>query len=152
MRVGRRPAKGVSAGLGQGGRSSAQGRLGAEAALFSKALHDAARQEARALIQDMMPSVDEAAEKLRQSPTLEHLEAYKAAVRRVLQQAIQACYNVVEETGFDRGGRRRIYLLVRRADDELERLTRAFAERHQAFLATATSLDEIRGWLLDLAG
>ncbi|MBO8142558.1 MAG: YaaR family protein [Firmicutes bacterium] len=110
-------------------------------------LRDAQHQAA---IETMLAEVDQAAAQLKASGSLEALRAYKEALSRAVAAAVGRMYRVETETGFARGGRRRLLYIVRVLDLRLEELTRLLMAREKDNLAIVARLDEIRGLLLDL--
>ncbi|HLT57992.1 MAG: YaaR family protein [Limnochordales bacterium] len=107
-----------------------------------------AEQEAAA--DRAIKDVDAAAARLRAELTLEALREYKEALRQAVAAALRRMYAVHTETGFARGGRRRLLYVVRTIDAKLEELTRLMLSQQRDNLALAARLDEIRGLLLDL--
>ncbi len=101
-------------------------------------------------MQAALADIDEYGRRLRDSPTLRNLQRYKAAVRGFLTNALGSLYEIKEDTFFDREGRRRAYITVRRVDQSLEELTRMFFAKEVPSLVLANRLDEIRGMLVDL--
>lgn len=97
-----------------------------------------------------LSDLDAAAERLRSEGTLEALAAYKQALKAAVEDALRRAYRVQAETGFARGGRRRLLYVVRIVDAKLEELTRLLLARERDNLAIAARLDEVRGLLLDL--
>ena len=69
-------------------------------------------------------------------------------MRAFLKEAISTAYTVAERRFVDRYGRRRLFLLVAKVDEQLEELTRMVLHQQHAALNLAAKLDEIRGLLL----
>lgn len=147
MKVERRRTETRRASLDAGRGSRWRGQ--ARAAVFQDELRlRQAAQEAEA--DKALGSVEAAAARLRQEGTLEALRDYKEALREAIAAALARTYAVQAETGFARGGRRRLLYVVRVLDAKLEELTRLMLARERDNLAIAARLDEIRGLLLDL--
>lgn len=79
-----------------------------------------------------------------------NLKSYKAAVRSFLKQVLNATYEVSERRFIDRVGRRRLFIIVDRIDEQLEQLTQMVIDKQDTTLDLASKLDEIRGLLLDI--
>ena len=94
--------------------------------------------------------VDEAAERLKASPTLAHLYEYRRAVSELLRGLIRDAFRVSSEVGIVRRGRQKLYTLVRAVDKELEELARLIVARERDRMAIVAKLDVLRGLLLDL--
>jgi len=97
-----------------------------------------------------LETIEELGKKLRAQPTLANLKTYKAAVRSFLQQAINGSYELSERRFIDRLGRRRLFVVVAKIDEQLEELTRMVLDKQDSTLELAAKLDEIRGLLLDI--
>ncbi len=98
----------------------------------------------------VLEDIDQLGHLLREKPTFANLQNYKSAVRSFLQTAVTHIYGVEERRFVDQRGRRRIYLLVAKIDDQLEQLTRLILSKQASNLDLASRLDEIRGLLLDI--
>lgn len=101
-------------------------------------------------LQAALAAVDEHGRRLRQCPTQQNLQRYKAVVRKFLQDTVGTLYEIKQDAFFDREGRRRAFITVKRVDQSLEELTRMFFAKEVSSLALAQRLDEIRGMLVDL--
>ncbi len=101
-------------------------------------------------VEAVMEAVDRVSRDLRRNPTFEHLYRYKQAVRSVLRRLIKEIYAVEEKISYDPYGRRHLYVMVEKVDQQLEELTRLFLQRELPSLELARRLDEIRGMVLDL--
>ncbi|HKM17926.1 MAG: YaaR family protein [Firmicutes bacterium] len=97
-----------------------------------------------------LETIDLLGKKLRGQPTLANLKSYKAAVRSFLKQVLNATYEVSERRFIDRVGRRRLFIIVDRIDEQLEQLTQMVIDKQDTTLDLASKLDEIRGLLLDI--
>jgi len=135
-------------GRSSGAASGAQRRVNQVRSAFVDALADASRARPAGPSDADLEQVDRCAERLRQSPTMEHLLAYRAAIKSFLSQLL-AAYRVEEIRGFNRFGRRSIAVLVRTIDARLEALAHSVLYKSQDTLALAAKLDDIRGLLID---
>lgn len=117
---------------------------------FSTALFEADERRRREELRRALDEVDRAAEALRRAPGDRTLFDYRQAVRRLLQLALPGSYRVERQTRMDARGVRRLQVVVRRVDEELDRLATEVLARQQDVMAIAARLMEIRGLLLDL--
>lgn len=135
-------------GKGEGGSRrfalSRRSAAGAEKS-FAHVVEEVVAAEA---VDGAIKSVDRAGRALKESPTIERLEAYKEAIREVLTE-LQKAYRVEELRGFSRYGKRTIHVLVRVVDESLDELARLVIARSQDTLRIAARIDDIRGILLD---
>ncbi|GEM_PF-990924 len=147
MKVGRRRAEAGSGRLAQSRGGAWRGQT--RAAVFQDELR-LRQAEHEATAERSIADVDAAAAKLKAELTLEALREYKEALREAVSRALAQTYAVQTETGFARGGKRRLLYVVRTIDAKLEELTRLLLARERDNLALIARLDEIRGLLLDL--
>lgn len=94
-------------------------------------------------------SVEAAARALKDSPTLDNLNAYKRAIHEFLQRVISGAYSVHHVRSFSRRGRPVVSVLVRTVDEHLEELARHVLADSKDATAIAAKIDDIRGILLD---
>ncbi|MBN2081421.1 DUF327 family protein [bacterium] len=100
---------------------------------------------------DVLPLVEEIAKTgtaLASDPTGEHLEQYKYAVRRFLDQAVNTSMKVNSEATL--GLSQKVFSTIARIDLALADLADAVLGRQQDLLKTATLIDQIKGLVVDL--
>lgn len=119
-------------------------------AAFSTALVDADRRQRRRQLEQALAAVDRAADALRRSPGDRTLFDYRQAVRRFLELALAGTYAVERHLRMDVRGGRRLQAVVRRVDEQLDRLATDVLAQQKDLLAIASRLADIRGLLLDL--
>lgn len=144
----RRPA--AIGGSPRGARARASPAAEPPLATFNTALLEADARRRREELKRALEEVDRAAEALQRSPGDRTLFDYRQAVRKLLQLALPGSYRVERQTRMDARGVRRLQVLVRRVDEELDRLATEVLARQRDVLAIAARLMEIRGLLLDL--
>ncbi|HHW15013.1 MAG TPA: YaaR family protein, partial [Firmicutes bacterium] len=104
----------------------------------------------RRSLDELLEELDRTAAELRDKRTLAVLRKYRELVQSFLDTVIHEAFAVEQRTGFDRKGRRRVYVLVQQVNQALEELTRLTLARHADPLALLEKLGEIRGLLVDL--
>jgi len=100
---------------------------------------------------DVMPLVEEIArtgEALAGDSTGEHLEEYKYAVRRFLDQAVNGSMRVSSEASL--GLSQKVFSTIARIDLALADLADAVLGRQQDLIKTNTIIDQIKGLVVDL--
>ena len=90
-----------------------------------------------------------AAARLKESPTLENLNAYKRAIHDFLEQVINGAYSVQHIRTFTRKGRPAVSVWSVTIDERLEELAREVLSNVQDATAIAAKIDDIRGIILD---
>ena len=117
---------------------------------FSRTLAIARVEETHRTLDELLDDLDKSAAELKDKRTLGSLRKYRELVKSFLDTAVGQMYSVDQQGGFDRKGRRRVYLLVQRVNQAVEELARLTLERHSDPLALLEKLGEIRGLLVDL--
>jgi hypothetical protein len=101
-------------------------------------------------LEELLADLDATAAELRDKRNLGLLKKYRGLVQSFLDTVLHQAYEVDQQTGFDRRGRRRVYLIVQRVNVALEELTALTFARHADPLGLLEKLGEIRGLLVDL--
>jgi len=123
---------------------------GKERAEFAKALNDVSHKQYKEDLEKLIAQVDKMANKLGRSCTLNDLRNYKRAVQDFLNRTIKNAYETKDESGWDRMGRQKLYVLIKKVDESLEEVSRKVLEEHKSSLGILEKLDEIRGLLVDM--
>lgn len=117
---------------------------------FAKALTEVSQRAYKEDLEKLIAEVDKMAEKLARSRTLNDLRNYKRAVRDFLNNTIRNAFQVHDEAGWDRMGRQKLYVLIKKVDEGLEQLSRQVLDDQEDSLKVLEKLDEIRGLLVDM--
>ena len=117
---------------------------------FAKALNDVNRREYKEDLQKLIAEVDKMAEKLARSRTLNDLRNYKRAVQEFLNRTIRNAYETRNEASWDRMGRQKLYVLIKKVDQGLEEISRQVLNEQEDSLKILEKQDEIRGLLVDM--
>lgn len=122
----------------------------AAAAEFGKTLEVARVEAAQRTLNEILADLDAVGDELKEKRSLALLKKYRRLVQSFLDTVLHEAFRVQQQTGFDRKGRRRAYLLVQRVNQALEELTELTLARHADPLSLLEKLGEIRGLLIDL--
>lgn len=117
---------------------------------FARTLRVTRVEATQRSLDELLAELDRTAAELRDKRTLGILRKYRELVQSFLDTVLHETFAVEQRTGFDRKGRRRIYVLVQQVNQALEELTRLTLARHADPLALLEKLGEIRGLLVDL--
>lgn len=116
---------------------------------FLEALRAADMERVRLEVEPDFDALDEAAKRLKESPTMANLRRFKEVVRSLLKKVLDNAYVVEEVRAFNRRGRQSVAMLVRTIDKELDELGRLILAKAQDPLKIAAKIDDIRGLILD---
>ncbi|MFZ5944520.1 MAG: YaaR family protein [Bacillota bacterium] len=117
---------------------------------FGKTLGVAKQKEYHKDMQRLIDEVDKMAKRLGQSCTLSDLKNYKRAVQSFLKRTLGDAYEAQEQNSWDRMGRQKLFVLVKKVDESLEELSKQVLSQHKDSLDILGKLDEIRGLLVDM--
>ncbi len=136
--------EGVARRAPQAGR-----RMEVQHSPFLEALRAADMEQIRREVEPDFDALDDAAKRLKESPTMENLRRFKDVVRSLLKKVLENAYVVEEVRSFNRRGRQTIAMLVRTIDKELDELGRLILAKVQDPLKIAAKIDDIRGLIFD---
>ncbi|EMT45892.1 YaaR family protein [Anoxybacillus flavithermus] len=100
--------------------------------------------------QAMAQQIEAQGKKLAESQTVEDLKTYKKLVKQFLDDAVKNSLQLEEQRGFSRGGRAKIYKLVKEVDQKLVELTNAVLEKEKKGLDLLGLVGEIQGLIINI--
>jgi uncharacterized protein len=101
-------------------------------------------------LQQQVQQIEEQGKKLAESRTVEDLKKYKRLVKQFLDDAVQNGLQLEEQRGFSRGGRARIYKIVKEVDRKLIELTNEVLQKEQKRLDILRLVGEIQGLIINI--
>ncbi|MGG6433310.1 YaaR family protein [Anoxybacillus sp. D401a] len=100
--------------------------------------------------QAMAQQIEAQGKKLAESQMVEDLKKYKKLVKQFLDDAVKNSLQLEEQRGFSRGGRTKIYKLVKEVDQKLVELTNAVLEKEKKGLDLLGLVGEIQGLIINI--
>ena len=94
--------------------------------------------------------ITEQGEKLTNRTDIRDLKIYKQLISEFLDQVVNSSHRFSKRSFLDRRGRHRVYAIVKKVDEELEKLTVDILSSEKDNLNILHRLDDIRGLILDL--
>lgn len=101
-------------------------------------------------LESLFADIEKQGRLLGESLVLKDLKKYKDLIQKFLDYAVNKMYHLKEQPGWDRRGRRKIYVMVETVNEELEELTKALLSEQKDKIAILAKIDEIRGLLVDI--
>jgi len=98
----------------------------------------------------LIEDIEDQGKVLAQSLTVEDLRDYKNKVKEFIDEAVKHGLKIQQSRGFNRGGRIRMYKIIKKVDEKLLELADAVISKEQKGLKVLDLVGEIRGLLLDL--
>jgi uncharacterized protein len=104
----------------------------------------------RAEMSFLISEIEEKGKRLYASKGKKEFEEYKAAVKKFMNKIVNGAFKMEEKHGNKRDGKFVVYLTVQKVDEALENLGQLLLAGQQDSMRMLSSLDEIRGMLLDM--
>lgn len=118
---------------------------------FLKELDNAAEEQVKRSLDELISDLSEQAKVLEKHRTFEELDKYKKMVKAFMKQAISKIYAVkVSDSSKLMAKRKKVYVLVEKVDSELERLTKQVLDKNAQTLDLLATLEKIKGILVDM--
>jgi hypothetical protein len=141
----RRSGKSGKAAAGRtAARSSGRGDTA-----FNLKLLETRRENLREELDELLIGIDAQAKEIERSLTFETLRVYRELVRKFVGLAVNEFFEVEEKLSVGPTGKKSL-LLVKKINEELEKLAQDFLDRQKNLIGFLGRLDQIRGLLLDL--
>ena len=87
---------------------------------FSSELLDQEEALSAEQLDKLMRQIDDQGARLSRTPTYEELRSYRSLIQRFVGEAVNNMYELKNQSGWDRMGRRKVYTVVRKIDKKLE--------------------------------
>ena len=116
---------------------------------YGEVLGNAANQRESEL-EMLFNEIDEAGDKLKDNPNLNHFHAYRERVARFIRLFLSQAYVVKLTSEMTLAGRQRYLVLVKKIDEKLETLYQLFVQELLDIEDLLKGVEEVRGMLLDL--
>ncbi len=101
-------------------------------------------------INQLAEKIFEQGKKLEQKTDIVELKKYKKLISEFLDEAVGNSRKFLKRNFLDRRGRYRVYAIVKKINEELERLTEEVLSEEKDKIRILERLDELKGLILDL--
>ena len=132
------------------GGSRAASRATPRESSFNLKLLETRRENLREELDALFISIDAQAKEIEKSLTFETLRVYRELVQKFVGIAVNELFEVEEKMTVSPTGKKKSLLLVKKINQELEKLSEEFLDRQRNLIGFLSRLDQIRGLLLDL--
>lgn len=121
------------------------------ASAFGDVLKDEkGREDSRAALKKLLGEINEQGENIARRKDIDDIRRYRELVSDFLNEAMRSAYRTDREGSFDSRGRYKEYSIVRKINDEVEKLARQALSDQRDNLEILRQLGTIRGLLIDL--
>lgn len=114
---------------------------------FDKLLEITQTEHIKLELNELLEEIDKTGKKFLSDTSLEHLKQYKSLIQTFLDTLIKKMFKVSNITSWRR---HKEYTIIEKINDRLEKLTRFVLEKEDQNINLLSTLDEIRGLLVDL--
>ncbi len=104
----------------------------------------------RAEMATMIAEVEDKGKRLYASKGRKEFQDYKAAIKKFMSKVVNNSFRLQEKHGRKKDGKFVVYLTMEKVDEALENLGQLLLVGQQDSMKIISTLDEIRGMLLDL--
>lgn len=108
------------------------------------------QEKIRTELNSIYSQIETQQEKLSEKLFIDDLIIYKKLVKEFLNVTVNNSHVFFKENSLDRRGRHRVYSLVKKVDEELDKLTKDFLDIENKRLNILKRLDDIKGMLVDI--
>lgn len=114
---------------------------------LSSAITDAQLQ---AKVDSLMMDITAQGERIARHMDIRDLKRYRGLIKEFLNEVVYRSHKFSRENFLDRRGRHRVYGIIRKIDENLDKLAEALMSDEQDHLAILNRIGEIQGLILDI--
>lgn len=107
-------------------------------------------RELQEKVAELMGSITEQGKKLGKKTDIRDMKRYRELIKTFLNEVVYRSHKFSRENYLDRRGRHRVYGIVRLIDENLDKLAEELLKDEKDNIAILSTIDEIRGLLLDI--
>lgn len=117
---------------------------------FESTLKNLETESVETKLKILLDKIHEQGTKLSQRLDIKDLREYKTLVSEFLTETISNSFQFSKESYLDRRGRHRVHVIVKKVNDKLDEITQQVLKEEKDKLKIASSIEDIRGMLIDL--
>lgn len=127
-----------------------QGKISKKETGFHTQLNKAYEDNWDEELNKLLKGIDDSAEQLNSEKTIPALKRYKENIRSFIRVITERAYELKESYSWNTRAGQRVFVLVRKIDEHLEKLTAEILNQQEEEINLLERLGEIRGLLVDL--
>ncbi|MFA5675708.1 MAG: YaaR family protein [Christensenellales bacterium] len=117
---------------------------------FSRHMTELNETQYHNYLNDLQERILKKGEKLKESADIKVLQEYRQLIGELLAQAAGNAYACIKSSIFDSRGRHKIFFVIRKINDKLDRLAQEILSEQKDNIKLLEMVDDIRGMLVDL--
>ena len=107
-------------------------------------------QELKARLSTMLEEITQQGEKIKKRMDIKDVKKYRSLIQDFMNEIVSRSHVFSRENSLDRRGRHRVYGIVKLVNDTLDEIAQELIKEEKDSISILSSIDEIRGMLLDL--
>lgn len=121
-----------------------------EGKVFRAQYDELLEEDAAEYIEGKMREITELGNKLCEKADMAQLNRYKSLIRELMNFAVSNSYKFTKSNNFDSRGRGKVYGLIKKVNEKLDKLTNTFLNDERDNIDIVASVNDIRGLLVDM--
>lgn len=117
---------------------------------FSRHLTDMSESRYENYISQLIGSIAEQGERMAKRADLSEFHRYREMIRKLLDETVSNGFAFRKFRKFDTRGRNKTYALIQRVNEKLDELLRMLLEEEASHIDLLSTVDDIRGMLVDM--
>ena len=117
---------------------------------FREAMTDVNRGNAYQKLSEMSAAIEKQGQLAAQRCDIMELKRYKQMLAEFMSEAVRYAFEFKKQSSRDARGRNRIYAIIKRVNEKLEKLTQEILDGQTETLALMAEMNEIHGMLIDM--
>ena len=117
---------------------------------FSRHLTELSESRYQAYISQLVGSIAEQGERMAKRADLREFHRYREMIRKLLDETVSNGFAFRKFRKFDMRGRNKTYAIIQCVNEKLDEILKALLSEEADHLALLSSVDDIRGMLVDL--
>ncbi|MCL2081675.1 MAG: YaaR family protein [Oscillospiraceae bacterium] len=118
--------------------------------IFSDVIDGISRQNCNQKLLEMSREIFRQGQVLSERYDIADLKRYKRMLSEFMSEAVKFCYEFRKNNSRDRNGRHKMYAIVKKINQKLEKLTENILSQQVDAIQLIADIDEINGMVLDL--
>lgn len=117
---------------------------------FERHFSELSKEKYEQYIAELTQKIDEQGARLAKRADIGEMERYRMLISELLNEVVGNAYAVNKEKIFDSKGKQKIYITVNKINEKLEKMARDIISGNMEKLELISSIDEIRGLIIDV--
>lgn len=118
--------------------------------LFNEELDKMSGLSVKEKLGTLLTKIDEQSNRISRNMDIREVVVYKKLISEFLKESVDSMVKFSKNSFLDRRGRHRVYAIIKKVDEEIEKLTEDVLKKEKDNIKIIKRLDDIRGLILDI--